>query len=197
MSLRSRLTFFYSAFFAVILILVAVVVYVLTERSLTASLEEQGRQALHDLREGNIDQGLSRLPGDAYYEIVLYLLEVPKTSVELIEGLRYSEFQNVSRTNPTKDALPSLLGESSLDELFDEGYVSTRVALESGETLFVLADRVVGRLRFMQRETTYPATLYIGIPADAGAATLSQLANNLLLTILLAFLIFAAGVWIL
>ena len=93
----SILTFFYSAFFAVILILVAVVVYVLTERSLTASLEEQGRQALHDLREGNIDQGLSRLPGDAYYEIVLYLLNVPETSVELIEGLRYSEFQNVSR----------------------------------------------------------------------------------------------------
>ena len=197
MSLRSRLTFFYSAFFGVILVLVAVVVYVLTERYLTASLEEQGRQALHDLRQGNIDQGLSRLPGDAYYEIVLYLLDAPKTSADLTEGLRYSEFQNVTRINPTKDDLPSLLGESSLEELFEDGYVSTRVNLESGESLFVLADRGVGRLRFMQRETRYPATLYIGIPADSVLATLAQLASNLFLTVVLAFLIFAVGVWVL
>ena len=40
-------------------------------------------------------------------------------------------------------------------------------------------------------------TLYIGIPADSVLATLAQLASNLFLTVVLAFLIFAVGVWVL
>ena len=197
MSLRFRLTFFYSAFFAVILTAIAFVVYALTERSLTSSLEERGRQALQDLGEGNINQGLSRLPGDAYYEIVLYPLGAPGSAAEFADGLRYSEFQSVPRINPTEDDLPSLLDETALERLYEEGYVSTRVSLQNGDSLFVLADRGTGKVRFLQREAAYPATLYIGIPAGSVAATLRQLAKNLGLTVVSAFLAFAAGVWIL
>ncbi len=71
MSLRLRLTLFYSAFFAIVLSAVAVSVYLLTERSLNASLEERAQQAVTDLSAGAVLEGLRQLPGDAYYEIVI------------------------------------------------------------------------------------------------------------------------------
>ena len=53
MTLRLRFAIFTSAFIAVILSAVAVSVYLLTERSLAASVEERAGQALVDLSGGS------------------------------------------------------------------------------------------------------------------------------------------------
>ena len=72
MSLKFRLSLFYGLFLVLVLSTVAVVVYKLTERSLLNSLEEQSRQSLNDLAQGDTLTALRRLPGDTYFEAVVY-----------------------------------------------------------------------------------------------------------------------------
>ncbi|MEJ2667138.1 MAG: hypothetical protein P8Z81_08585, partial [Deinococcales bacterium] len=67
MSLRLRLTLFFSVFIALILSAAAVSVYILTQRSLTSALEDRAQQALADLTSGTVavQEGLQKLPSDA------------------------------------------------------------------------------------------------------------------------------------
>ena len=73
MSLRLRLTVYFTGFLAVALVVAGSVVYALTQRSLTESIERRADQALEDLRAQGYDEGASALPGDVHYLVSLYV----------------------------------------------------------------------------------------------------------------------------
>lgn len=196
MTLRLRLTLFYGAFFAIVVSAVAVSVYLLTERSLTTSLEQRARQALEDLSSGAIVEGLRQLPGDAYYEVLILGRggQVP-TDPELVRaGVPYADPSRF-RPNPTEDSLVALLDDAQLREMLDTGSVAAGVVLPSGEQLRVLGD--LGRLSFPAEQLSLSAAVFVGVPASNVAATLEQLARDLGLTVVAAFVFFAAGVFLL
>ena len=196
MTLRLRLTLFYSAFFAIVLSLVAVSVYVLTERSLNASLEERARQALTDLSAGAVVEGLRQLPGDAYYEVrILGRGEaVPDSPQAIRDGVPYVEPSRY-RPNPTDDSLVSLLSDGSLAEMLGSGSMAAGVQLPSGEQLRVLGD--VGTLNFPSERLSLSAAVFVGMPASNVASIVDQLGQDLGLTVILAFVAFAVGVFLL
>ncbi len=192
LSLRFRLTIFYSVFVALILSIVAISVYAMTERSLISSLEERARQALADVSEGAVSEGLRRLPGDTYFESVIY----PPFIVSLDEP---SDLKNgykpptPGRPNPSNEDIYKLLADSDYEQLFASHEVSTRVSLENGRNLLVIASRAV--LSNAGRE--YPGLLLVGVPANSVTSTLNQLRSTLIITVVFAFGLFAIGVWLL
>lgn len=196
MTLRLRLTLFYSVFFALVLSAVAISVYLLTERSLNASLEERAQQAVTDLSAGAVLEGLRQLPGDAYYEIVIVGRgqAAPNDPEQVRNGVPYVEPSRF-RPNPTDDSLVENLSDSTLRTLIGEGSVVQGVTLPNGEHLRVLGD--MGTLRFPSQDITLSAAVFVGVPASNVAATLDQLAQDLGLTVLVAFVAFGLGVWLL
>jgi len=198
MSLRLRLTLFFSVFIALILSAVAVSVYILTERSLTSALEDRAQQALTDLTSGTVPvrEGLQKLPSDAYYQIILLgsANKVPETPQGIRDGFPYRP-SDYPRPNPTEDSLVALMPNTALSDLLGKGHVSSVVSLAGGEQLTVLAE--LGTLYFPAQSRTFEAVTFVGIPSSTVARTLDQLARNLVLTVLLAFLAFGAGVWLL
>jgi len=198
MTLRLRLTLFFSLFIAVILSAVAVSVYILTERSLNTTLEDRANQALSDLTRGvvPVPEGLQKLPGDAYYQIMVLGVagRVPGNPGDIRNGIPYTPSLS-SRSNPTGDSLVALLGDASLQQLIDTGYVSSSITLQNGEKLRVLGE--LGKLDRPAQQMSFEVAMFIGIPASTVARTLDQLARDLVLTVLLAFLAFAVGVWVL
>lgn len=196
MTLRLRLTLFYGAFFAIVVTAVAVSVYLLTERSLTASLEERARQALNDLSSGAVLEGLRQLPGDAYYEVLILGRgdQVPADPAAVRAGVPYVEPSRY-RPNPSDESLVALLGDDQLQTMIDTGNVAAGVRLPSGEQLRVLGD--IGRLTFPSQQIALAAAVFVGVPASNVAITLDQLARDLGLTVVAAFVAFAVGVFLL
>jgi heavy metal sensor kinase len=194
MTLRLRLAIFTSAFIAVILSAVAVSVYLLTERSLGTAVEERARQALTDLSEGAIATGLQRLPGDAYYQIVLVETapEVPRDVAGIRNGVDYTQPASV-RANPTADSLLALLPDRVLEELIAGDELAGHVTLANQERLRVLG--ALGTIAFPNQQVALTAVILVGLPTSNVQLTLEQLARDLGLTVLLAFLAFAFGVW--
>lgn len=205
MSLRLRLTLFYSAFFAIVLSAVAVSVYLLTERSLTESLQDRAEQSLEGIRE-DVDTGIAQLPGGAYYQILLY---GPAGSVPAsAEALRNSAPLQRGRQNPTGHSMASVLGEQALQTLIREGEVNSTVSLPDGQRLYVVARLSsltvrVTRTEELARFEDVPAlfelgaAILVGIPSSGTAETLDQLSSDLALTVVLAFVFFAIGVFLL
>lgn len=187
MSLRLRLTLFFSAFIAVILSAVALAVYALTERSLQASIEDRGHQALADVTsEAYIDQGLQKLPGDLLYQILIV------GEVDEVDDLRIAI--NFRRSRPGL-SLSSLLTESHLQSLVDTGSLTARARMPQGESILL-----VGRLAVITEqtfETSYRSLILVGVPASQLTINLNRLSSDLGLTVALAFLAFAIGVWLL
>ncbi|MDA0700335.1 MAG: ATP-binding protein [bacterium] len=194
MTLRLRFAIFTSAFIAVILSAVAVSVYLLTERSLAASVEERAGQALVDLSGGAIATGLQRLPGDAYYQIVLVETApaLPESVSAIRNGVDYTQPASV-RTNPTADSLLALLPDRALQSLVDDGDLAGYVTLASQERLRVLG--ALGTIAFPNQQVALTAVILVGLPTSNLQVTLDQLAQDLGLTVLVAFLAFAFGVW--
>ena len=194
MTLRLRLAIFTSAFIAVILSAVAVSVYLLTERSLDTAVEERARQALTDLSEGAIATGLQRLPGDAYYQIVLVETapEVPRDVAGIRNGVDYTQPATV-RANPTADSLLALLPDRVLEGLIAGDELAGHVTLANQERLRVLG--ALGTIAFPNQQVALTAVILVGLPTSNVQLTLEQLARDLGLTVLLAFLAFAFGVW--
>ncbi len=194
MTLRLRLAIFTSAFIAVILSAVAVSVYLLTERSLDTAVEERARQALTDLSEGAIATGLQRLPGDAYYQIVLVETapEVPRDVAGIRNGVDYTQPASV-RANPTDDSLLGLLPDRALESLIAGDELAGHVTLANQERLRVLG--ALGTIAFPNQQVALTAVILVGLPTSSVELTLEQLARDLGLTVLLAFLAFAFGVW--
>jgi two-component system, OmpR family, sensor kinase len=194
MTLRLRLAIFTSAFIAVILSAVAVSVYLLTERSLSAAVEERARQALTDLSGGAIATGLQRLPGDAYYQIVLVETSpaLPADVAAIRNGVDYTQPATV-RTNPTDDSLLALLPDRALQSLVEGQELAGHITLANGERLRVLG--ALGTIAFPNQQVALTAVILVGVPTSNVQATLDQLARDLGLTVLVAFLSFALGVW--
>ena len=196
MTLRLRLTLFYAAFFAIVVSAVAVSVYLLTERSLTASLEERARQALDDLSAGAVLEGLRQLPGDAYYEVLIIGQDgaVPNDPDLVRAGVPYVDPARY-RPNPTDDSLVGLLADAPLREMLETGSLTEGVTLPSGERLQVLGD--IGRLSFPAQQVALSAAVFVGVPATSVASSLDQLARDLGLTVVVSFVAFAIGVFFL
>jgi two-component system, OmpR family, sensor kinase len=194
MTLRLRLAIFTSAFIAVILSAVAVSVYLLTERSLSTAVEERARQALTDLSGGAIATGLQRLPGDAYYQIVLVETSpaLPSNVAAIRNGVDYTQPASV-RVNPTGDSLLGLLSDRALQALVEGEELASYVTLANQERLRVLG--ALGTIAFPNQQVALTAVILVGVPTSNVQATLDQLARDLGLTVLVAFLAFALGVW--
>jgi two-component system, OmpR family, sensor kinase len=194
MTLRLRLAIFTSAFIAVILSAVAVSVYLLTERSLSTAVEERARQALTDLSGGAIATGLQRLPGDAYYQIVLVETSpaLPGNVAAIRNGVDYTQPASV-RVNPTGDSLLGLLSDRALQSLVEGEELASYVTLANQERLRVLG--ALGTIAFPNQQVALTAVILVGVPTSNVQATLDQLARDLGLTVLVAFLAFALGVW--
>ena len=167
MSLKFRLSLFYSLFLMLVLSTVAVMVYKLTERSLLNSLEERSRQSLNDLAQGDALTALRRLPGDTYFEAVVYPADIlPLNNPEdLKNGFKISLpiDPNQRRPNPTTDKVFQLLNSSDYETLYENNLVSTKVVLDNGSTLLVMA--VAGWLESFDVE--HPAIFLVGVPASS------------------------------
>lgn len=188
MRLRLQLTLVFGAFIAIILSAVAGSVYVLTERSLSVALEERAERALSDLTSGtsSIAEGLQRLPSDTYYQILLVgpADRLPDSVAALRAGVPYA----------TNAGLAALLPDSAMQTLIEEGDVAATVT-SRGERLRILGR--LGRIDFTAQGRSVQAAFLVGIPAGLMAETLDQLTRDLVLTVVMAFLAFALGVWLL
>ncbi len=196
MTLRLRLAIFTSAFIAVILSAVAVSVYLLTERSLSANVEERASQALTDLTGGAVSTGIQRLPGDAYYQIVLVAQAPlqPSDVAAVRNGVDFTQASSSVRSNPTNERLLPLLADRAVQELVDTGRVAGYATLSDGQRLRVLGG--LGTIEF-SNEQVVTAAILVGLPIGTVQSTLDQLASDLGLTVVVAFLTFAIGVWLL
>ncbi|MFN2322510.1 MAG: sensor histidine kinase [Trueperaceae bacterium] len=196
MTLRLRLALFTSAFIAVILSAVAVSVYVLTERSLFSAVEERATQALADLTGGAVATGLQRLPGDAHYQILLVAPAPGRpTDVESVRnGVDFTQASTAVRSNPSEERILGTLGDRTIQELVDTGRLAGYATLSDGTRLRVLGG--LGTIEFSNQQVVTAAIL-IGLPIGSVQATLDQLATDLGLIVLVAFLTFALGVWLL
>ncbi|MEZ4632624.1 MAG: HAMP domain-containing sensor histidine kinase [Deinococcales bacterium] len=193
MSLKFRLSLFYGFFLLFILLVVALAVYTLTDRSLTSALEKSSREALDDLEKDSLYSAVWRLPGDAYFEAVIY----PKGIVSLDEASDLSEGIEayLARPNPSEEKLYKQLSPSDYEILanFDGETITGNLTLEGGQGLYVMARS--GHLydRFLEA----PAVFLVGVPTSNVQATLLQLRNNLISTIVIAFLLFTSSIWLL
>ena len=188
MRLRLQLTLVFGAFIAVILSAVAVSVYFLTERSLSAGISDQAQSALSEITSGasTIAEGVQKLPSNTYYQILF--LGRPDRDISGVAELRvgYSYFSNSNILGP--------LSDSALQRLIDDGEVSASVNL-GGESISVLGR--LGRIDFPREDNSFRAAFLVGIPANLMTATLDQLKRDLVVSVVMAFLIFALGVWLL
>jgi two-component system OmpR family sensor kinase len=190
MSLRLRLTLFFSAFIAVILSAVALSVFALTERSLQASIEDRARQALSEIRSGDyIGRSVQRLGGDVLYQIMI--LGTPEAvSIDSVDDIRPG-----IPLYPVRTALFRHLTDAHLQSLVETGSVSIQGRLESGESVFIRGQ--IGTITVETLDTTFYALILVGIPAGEVGITLNKLSSDLGLTVVLAFIAFAIGVWLL
>lgn len=189
MNLRLQFTLVFGAFIAVILSAVALSVYVLTERSLSVGVEERAQSALAGLTsgEGTISEALQKLPNDTYYQILLVgtTPRAPENISAIKAGVPYPD---------TGYPLVGALSDQTLQNLVANRSAATTVT-SGGERIRVLAR--LGRIDFPTQGRVVQAAFFVGVPAGLMTSTLEQLARDLALTVLLAFLAFALGVWVL
>jgi len=205
MSLRVRLTLFFALFLALVLSVVAVVVYGLTQRSLLDSVETRADQALADALEAihenpGIDRPISRnswvqnLSGDVRLFVNIY------TEPQALVGNEpFFEFERVPGmsvvvSNPAQNAFDAL-SEADYQVLVQRGVLATQVTDPNGNPMIVRAQREVIQIGGFAEDLSAPALVMVWLPLETG--TLTQLRTNLLQTILLAFVIFTLGVWFL
>ena len=196
MSLKLRLLLFLGLFSIVALSMIARGIYLRTERSLQNSLKERIDKSLNDLSEGDPLTALGRLPGDTYFESVIYptgILPLNNPS-DFRNGFKISLLiePNQKRSNPTEDNIFQLLTINDYTDLYKNDKVSTKVVLKNGKTLIV--NVVAGWLEISGIDQ--PAIFLAGVPASSVETTLQQLSRNLLFIIAIAFGIFPLGVWL-
>jgi heavy metal sensor kinase len=193
-TLRLRLTIFFSAFIAIILSVVAFSVSLLTERSLSTAVEERARQALTDLSRGALVSGLQQLPGDAYYQV--HLLGPTTLEINAIADIRAGfNYEVPGRVNPTPFRLLDAVPDRTLQELVTRGQMAGHAVLPDGERLRVLGE--LTRIEFPLQDVSFTAAVVVGLPASTVQLALEQLARDLGLTVVIAFLAFGLGVWVL
>mgnify|MGYP002778686448 CR=1 FL=1 len=204
MSLRLRLTLFYTLFLAIVLVAVAAAVYGLTVNSFVSQLQTRSKTLLDQfiLRNSfNTDpdsDATQSLPKDAYF-LVRIITYQPASLGELTERintgftLTTQSLTNSDHRNPSFDDLFASLSPSVLEDLYSSGRAYARI---------VLPDRrqVVAYLRLFGYQrgvlvNPLPSVAIVGF--ELPTQTFNELLRLLLRTILIAFLVFGAGVWLL
>lgn len=193
MTLRLRLTLITSILIAIVLAGAGVAVYLLTERSLMAVVEERARQALSELFDGPLAQSVPRIPSDMYYQIILTSAagDLPRN----VNAIRDGVIAGVPgvRRNPTTDSLVHLLSDRALEPLVQGGDLVSDVGLAGGQQL-----RVFGMLGLIQWPNldggALTGLIMVGVPTTNMQMTLSQLSQDLAMAVLLAFLVFALAI---
>ncbi len=201
MSLRLRLTLFYTLFLALVLVAVAAAVYGFTVNSFVNQLETRSKTLLDQVVLRSFDlsplaDATEALPKDAYF--LGLIIDSKPASLEGFEKQIGDGFvipaqqlaPNSDHRNPTIDNLFAHLPARAVRDLYENGRSSARI---------VLPDRrqIVAYLRQVsfQRGTEIPGVALVGF--NLPTQTFNELLRLLLRTILIAFLVFAAGVWLL
>lgn len=201
MRLRLQLTLVFGAFIAVILSAVAISVFFLTERSLNAGVVDQAQTALAEITSGTstIPEGLQKLPSNAYYQIQIVggPTRVLGSAAELRTGVPYAQNSRILQG----------LSDAALQRLFERGELSTTVTLNDQSLavqgrlgwlndLSLASPGRVGRSE-LDQDRSFQVVSLVGIPANLMTLTLDQLKRDLIITVLIAFFVFALGVWLL
>lgn len=202
MSLRLRLTLFYTLFLALVLLVVAAAVYAFTQRSLVSALEERARETVISVLQDGRLASAQTLPDDAYWLLkavrvgaVSSPLEAAEVSRERLQNAdmvpAYLFSQGAVRRPPTNNDVFKSLPDRVYRELFTSGEAFAQVKLPEGSKLIAYL-----RLHdILQYETQYRAISLVALPFPA--TTLNSLRNLLLRTVFFAFITFAVGVWLL
>lgn len=190
MSLRLRLTLFFSLFIAVILAVVSVSVFGLTERFLDQSLAERADEAMGRINGALFSEVDSLLPADIAWDYVILGFE--GMPVNTIGDLRLFDDGTPA---PGEIALRTLLNDKQRQELVDEGRTHLLTKRPGGEDIFVSAR--LGTIGFQTGSQRYSVLIVVGVPANSFTAALNQLRSALFLTSLGAFVVCALGIWFL
>jgi two-component system OmpR family sensor kinase len=189
MSLRVRLTLFYSLFLAVVLTGVAVTVYLFSQHSLVESIQDRARQAIREIQR-DARAGVQTLPRDAYFQVRGY--HWPPRAWQDLAGGDSLTFV-FERRNPTPTDLYALLPENVYQEVLETGSASAVLRVPDGPTLAIHI--VQQTLALAEGTLEVPATLLVAYPIPSDRLT--QLRYDLVRTVVGALLIFALGVWLL
>ena len=215
MSLRLRLTLFYTLFLAAVLTAVAFSVFSFTERSLRRELEDRARGTLQQLQvERYTDETLRGLSSE-----VRFLLRLRPTS-----PVDWTDFQGLQTFKPSpllgsrssqdvvrflgtsrgadnstsyrpvsdEEDLLAQLSDNEFKTLYDEGRIATTIRTDTSRYIvYAITDEfpsgggVPGRY----------GVSFVGLPFPT--QTLAQLRLLLIQAMALAFAVFAVGVWLL
>jgi len=196
MSLRLRLTLFYTLFLAVVLIGVAATVYAFTQRSLITSLGDDARQTVNSIvQDRQIAITPQTLRRDTYYRAKVFLFRTFTSWEDLLRGDSYTAngLKGIDvHTNPIDDDLFELVSDDVYQEIFATGRAFTILREpESGTRLITY----LRRHPLLIGPTDYSAISMVALPLPVD--TLAGLRNLLLRTVFFAFIAFAVGVWLL
>lgn len=210
-SLQLRLTVFFASFLVLVLILVGVLVYGLTRRSLVESVEGRADQAYRDTLEAvqqtpvpgsasGRNSWIQSLPSDALFFYNIYgsppTGAVEPTTVELFAAFeRVLQQSTVAAADGT--GLLELIGKPNFAMLLTRGRLNINVTSSDGAIWVVRAHQEVFSLSNypLPGETDVPALVAVALPVNTNSMT--QLRVNLIQTILVALLVFPLGVWFL
>lgn len=189
MSLRLRLTLFFSIFSAAVLLVVSVSTAGLTERFLDQSLKDRAREAMQRIDGALFYEVASLLPADISWDyVILGFEDVP---VRSLSDLRLFD----GTLPPGEVELRSLLSDQHRQQLLEYGETGVLTRLPSGEDIYLSAR--LGSIVFQSGEQRYSALILVGVPAESFTAALKQLRLALFLTSAGAFIICALGIWFL
>ena len=214
MSLRLRLTLFYTLFLAAVLTAVALSVFEFTERSLVRELEERAQSTLQQLQANPYDAETVRgLPNDARF--LLRLRPTPPIDWTDFQGLQTFrpasllaardsgsvQFLGVGRGISTwpmrrvadEDDLMAQLSESDLQTLFETGRIATTIRTDASRYIVhAITDEF--NIETIGVPSRY-GIFFVGLPFPS--QTLASLRSLLIQAMALAFGVFAIGVWLL
>ncbi len=188
MSLRLRLTLFFSGFIALILAAVTVASFVMTERFLDQALAERAEEVMQRMDGAPYNEIDGLMPSDIVWDIVI--LGAADVSIESIEDLSFFEGSLVP-DRPLRD----LLGTVQREALVEDGEVTMLTHLPTGEDVLLLAR--LGTVVYVSGLERYMSLIIVGVPATSATSALGQLRSALFLTSLAGFVVFALGVWLL
>lgn len=194
MSLKLRLSLFFSLFLAAILAMVALALYSTTRQSLKTSLEKRAFTAIADLKDGQLKSASNGMPGNAYIEMAIYPRGVIplREASDIPEGIPVSI---LSRENPTQDRIILKLNEEDKRVLFENNELITDIILDNGDKLRVVAQG--GQMFRARFATNDPGYYFVGYAPGTFQPTLTQLRRNLIGVIVPCFLLFLVGIWLL
>ena len=195
MSLRLRLTLFYTLFLAVVLVAVAGAVYAFTQRTLVTTLEDKAEELVTGVAVAKKLSVIQPLPDDAYYIIKTDFLgrETREALLSAQTTSAYFYSRNIVRRPPSEIDLFKFVPEKVYDELFASKRAFTQLAIPNTSVKLIVYLRLHDLSIFETPER--PAISLLALPFPN--ANLNSLRNLILRTVLLAFITFAVGVWLL